>query len=65
MAKNTKILDGTYEVLGIVPGLVGYAGGKVDLSKITAAQAEKLVAQGFPYMRKVKVKSTKATKSEE
>lgn len=53
MAKNTLILNGTYEVLGLVPGPVGYKGGEVDLSQITSAQAEKLVAQKFPYLRKV------------
>lgn len=53
MAKNTAILEGAYEVIGIKPGPVGYKGGEVDLSRITAAQAEKLVAQKFPYLRKV------------
>jgi hypothetical protein len=53
MAKNTPILNGAFEVIGIVPGLVGYKKGYVDLSKINAAEAEKLVKQGFPYLRKV------------
>mgnify|MGYP005753781945 CR=1 FL=1 len=65
MAKNTAILDGAYEVIGIKPGPVGYKGGTVDLSKITASQAEKLVAQGFPYLRKVDKKATKAEKPTE
>lgn len=63
-AKTTQILDGAYEVLYVVPGLIGYKGGKVDLSKINAAQAEKLVAQGFPYLRKVAA-SKKAVAVEE
>lgn len=53
MAKHTKILDGAYEVLGLVPGPVGYKSGIVDLSKITAAEAAELVRSGFPYLRKV------------
>lgn len=60
MAKETLILDGTYAVIGLVPGKVGYKGGMVDLSKINAAQAEKLVAQGFPYLRKVEKSSKKS-----
>ena len=51
-AKGTPILNGAYEVLHVVPGPIGYKTGTVDLSRITAAQAEKLVAQGFPYLRK-------------
>lgn len=47
------ILDGAYEVLGLVPGPVGYKGGTVDLSRIDAAKAEELIAQNFPYLRKV------------
>lgn len=52
--KNTKILDGAYEVVGLVPGPVGYKKGIVDLSKISVSEAEKLVAMGFPYLKKVK-----------
>jgi hypothetical protein len=50
--KTTPILDGAYEVVGIVPGLVGSPIGMVDLSKIPVAKAEKLVSIGFPYLRK-------------
>ena len=65
MAKNTPILDGAYEVVGLVPGPVGYKGQTVDLSKITPARAESLVKQGFPYLRKVEKKATKAEKPTE
>jgi hypothetical protein len=64
MAKNTLILDGAYEVLGLTPGPVGYKGGEVDLSVITVAQAEKLVKQGFPYLRKVEAAGKKAAEAE-
>lgn len=64
MAKNTAILDGAYEVIGIKPGPVGYKGGEVDLSRITAAQAEKLVKQEFPYLRKVEKAAKKAAEAE-
>jgi len=64
MAKNTPILDGAYEVLGLVPGRVGWSSGVVDLSKITAKQAEKLIEEKFPYLRKVDKKAAKADKTE-
>lgn len=65
MAKNTAILEGAYEVIGIKPGPVGYKGGEVDLSRITAAQAEKLIAQKFPYLRKVEKAAKKAAEAEQ
>ncbi len=65
MAKHTAILDGAYEVVGIVPGKVGYKGSEVDLTQITAAQADKLVTQGFPYLKKVEKKASKADKATE
>lgn len=65
MAKNTLILDGTYEVLGLVPGPVGYKDGTVDLSTIDAAQAEKLIAQKFPYLRKVQAKAAMKPKAKQ
>ena len=65
MAKHTPILDGAYEVIGIVPGKVGYKGSEVDLSQISAAQAEKLVAQGFPYQKKAEKPSKKSESDSE
>ncbi len=54
MAKKKQlILDGAFEVVGLIPGPVGYKSGVVDLSKIGAPEAEKLVKDGFPYLRKV------------
>lgn len=64
--KSTPILDGAYEVVGIVPGPIGFKDfGIVDLSKINAAKAEKLVNAGCPYLRKVEKKATKAEKASE
>jgi hypothetical protein len=61
--KTTPILDGAYEVVGIVPGPIGSgAFGIVDLSKIPAKKAEQLVKSGCPYLRKVEKKTTKADK---
>jgi len=57
MAKTIPILDGAYEVIGVIPGEIGYQGGKVDLSKISAAKAEQLVQDGFPYLRRTKAKA--------
>lgn len=59
--KTTPILDGAYEVVGIVPGPIGYKNfGIVDLSKISAAKAEQLVKAGCPYLKKVEKKASKA-----
>lgn len=56
MAASTPILNGAYEVVGVVPGPIGYKNfGIVDLSKLTPAKAEQLVKAGCPYLRKVKV----------
>ena len=63
--KNTKILDGAYEVVGLVPGPVGYKNGVVDLSKITATEADELITMGFPYLKKVKVKAPRKSAKEE
>jgi hypothetical protein len=63
MAKNTAILGGAYEVLGLVPGKVGWIGGVVDLSKINTEQAEQLIQEGFPYLKKVE-KKAKAEKED-
>jgi hypothetical protein len=65
MAKNTPILDGAYEVVGLVPGKVGWTSGVVDLRKIKAEQAEQLIAEGFPYLKKVEKKTGKADKATE
>ena len=64
MGKNTAILGGAYEVIGLVPGKVGWIGGVVDLSKITAEQAEKLIEEGFPYLQKAEKKASKKTEIE-
>lgn len=50
--KTTPILDGAYEVIGIKPGPVGYKRGTVNLEHISEKEAENLVKQGFPYLRK-------------
>jgi hypothetical protein len=50
--KTTPILNGAYEVIGIVPGPIGTPIGEVDLSRIPVAIAEKLVAMNNPYIRK-------------
>lgn len=60
--KHTPILGGSYEVIGVKPGLIGYQGGKVDLSKIDEAKAAKLVKSGCPYL--VKAASKPAEKKE-
>lgn len=54
--KHTPILGGAYEVVGIVPGRIGYKGGEVDLSKIDEAKAAKLVKAGCPYLVKAAAK---------
>lgn len=61
--KTTAILDGAYEVVGLVPGPIGYKDfGIVDLSKLTEDKAEKLVKAGCPYLKKVEKKAGKADK---
>ena len=50
--KHTPILGGAYEVVGVKPGLIGYQGGKVDLSKVSEAKAAQLVKDGCPYIVK-------------
>lgn len=55
--KSTPILDGAYEVIGIVPGKVGCPLGEVDLSRLTPELAEKLIAIKLPYLRKAVVKA--------
>lgn len=57
MAQNTLILNGTYEVIGVVPGVVGCPLGEVDLSRLTPELAEKLIAIKLPYLRKVEAKA--------
>jgi hypothetical protein len=54
--KSTPILDGAYEVIGIVPGKVGCPLGEVDLSRLTPELAEKLIAIKLPYLRRVEAK---------
>jgi hypothetical protein len=46
-------LDGKYEVLGVIPGPIACQLGVVDLSKISEATAERLIALRNPYLRKV------------
>jgi hypothetical protein len=60
--KTTPILNGTYEVIGLVPGPCGSKLGMVDLSKLTPAKAQKLVDINFPYLRKAKPKPTRKKK---
>lgn len=60
--KNTPILNGAYEVIGVIPGEIGYRGRKVDLSKIDSKTAAALVKEGFPYLRKVEEKKPRKTK---
>ncbi|MFN3802180.1 hypothetical protein [Belliella pelovolcani] len=62
--KTTPILDGTYEVVGLVPGPCATKFGVVDLSKIKADMAKKLVEANFPYLRKVEKVDDKPAKSE-
>lgn len=50
--KTTPILNGAYEVVGIVPGQVGTPLGMLDLSKINAGTADKLIALKVPYLKK-------------
>jgi hypothetical protein len=57
--KSTTILDGQFEVIGLVPGPVLCALGKVDLAKITVSQARDLLAINFPYLREVVKKPTR------
>lgn len=59
MGKHATILGGAYEVVGVVPGEIGYKGGSVDLRTIDEAHAAKLVKAGFPYLKKAETKSTK------
>lgn len=68
--KSTPILDGAYEVIGIVPGKVGCPLGEVDLSRLTPEMAEKLIAIKLPYLRRAveakpkgKVKKVKSPQS--
>jgi hypothetical protein len=56
MAKPSYILGGAYEVIGVIPGEIGYKGGSVDLRRIDEAHAAKLVKAGFPYLKKVESK---------
>lgn len=51
--KNQTILDGAYEVLHVVPGPIGYKRNLIDLRTISVQQAEELIKQGFPYLKKV------------
>lgn len=52
--KLSAALDGKYEAVGVVPGeITGKKFGTVDLRSISLEQAEKLVAAGFPYLKKV------------
>jgi hypothetical protein len=57
--KTTPILNDAYEVVGVIPGLVGSPIGLVDLSKITVSKAEQLVDLGFPYLKKASPKPKK------
>jgi hypothetical protein len=57
--KTTPILNGAYEVIGLVPGLCGSVFGMVDLSRIKADMAEKLIKAGFPYLRRSVAKKSK------
>lgn len=64
--KTTPILDGAYEVVGVVPGPIAFKTfGIIDLSKIKADKAEALVKAGCPYLRKVEKKTGKTDKSTE
>lgn len=63
--KTTPILNGAYEVVGIVPGPIGTPIGMVDLSRIPEPTAERLVALGIPYLKKAaKARKTKEESTE-
>jgi hypothetical protein len=40
-----------------VPGVIGWKRGYVDLSKVSVSEAEKLVKEGFPYLKKMEKKA--------
>jgi hypothetical protein len=61
--KTTPILDGAYEIVGIVPGLVGTPIGMVDLSKLTIERAERLISIGMPYIRRVPPKPVRRSRA--
>jgi hypothetical protein len=64
MGKTTKILNGKYEVVGVLPGPIGTRMGILDLSKIDDKTAEKLISTGTSYLRKVKPEAKKVNNEE-
>jgi hypothetical protein len=59
--KLSPALDGKFIAVGVLPGVItGKKYGTVDLRTISLAKAEKLVNEGFPYLKKIE----KAPKAE-
>jgi hypothetical protein len=58
--KASPALEGKFEVIGVVPGLINVPHyGNVDLRSVSLELAEKLYADGCPYLKKVADKKTK------
>lgn len=52
--KMSAALEGKFQVVGVLPGVVaGKKFGMVDLRTISLEKAEKLVKEGFPYLKKI------------
>ena len=51
-------LNGKFEVVGVLPGVVQFGRQTVDLRKVSLEDAEKLYQAKFPYLKKVE-KTTK------
>lgn len=59
--KLSPALEGKFIAVGVVPGVItGKKYGTVDMRTMSLEKAEKLVALGFPYLKKVE----KAAKAE-
>lgn len=52
--KLSPELDGKFIAVGVLPGVItGKKYGTVDLRTISLEKAEKLVKEGFPYLKKI------------
>lgn len=56
-AKASRHIEGKYAVVGVIPGPIHTKKhGTVDLRSVSESVAEKLVKEGFPYLKKVESK---------
>jgi hypothetical protein len=65
VVKPSPALEGKFEVIGVVPGLINVPNyGNVDLRWVSLELAEKLYAEGCPYLKKVSERKSKALPNE-